>query len=76
MTSRIEKLLVEKGQKVGAEHPIGIMGDTAILFDDGIYFEIRHGQQSMDPLIWLNPNRLSTQHEQSAALRNDDGSIE
>lgn len=76
VTSRIEKLLVEKGQKIGAEKPIGIMGDTAILFDEGIYFEIRHGRQSMDPLVWLNPNRLSTQHEQSSALRSDDSSIE
>lgn len=76
VTSRIEKLLVEKGQKVKAEHPIGIMGEMAILFDEGIYFEIRHGRQSMDPLTWLNPNRLSTQHEHSTELRNDDSSIE
>lgn len=76
VTSRIEKLLVAKGQKVKAEHPIGIMGEMAILFDEGIYFEIRHGRQSIDPLIWLNPNRLSTQHEHSAELRSDDSSIE
>lgn len=63
VTSRIEKLLVEKGQRVKAESPIGIMGDTAVLFDEGLYFEIRHGRESLDPLAWLNPNRLSTQHE-------------
>ncbi|EKD39120.1 MAG: lipoprotein NlpD/LppB [uncultured bacterium] len=65
VTARIEKLLATKGQKVKAETPIGIMGDTAILFDEGIYFEIRHGRQSIDPIIWLNPNRLSTLHEHS-----------
>ena len=73
VTSRIEKLLVAKGQQVRAESSIGIMGDTAVLFDEGLYFEIRHGRDSLDPLIWLNPNRLSAERqehppEQSAAI--------
>lgn len=76
VTARIEKLLATKGQKVKAETPIGIMGDTAILFDEGIYFEIRHGHQSMDPIIWLNPNRLSTQHEHSTELPNNVSSVQ
>jgi septal ring factor EnvC (AmiA/AmiB activator) len=63
VTSRIEKILVEKGQKVEQEDNIGIMGDTATLFDEGLYFEIRHGRESLDPLLWLNPNRLSNLHE-------------
>jgi murein hydrolase activator len=60
VTSRIEKILVEKGQKIKKNQAIGIMGNTATLFDDGIYFEIRHNNQPLDPLLWLNPNRLST----------------
>jgi septal ring factor EnvC (AmiA/AmiB activator) len=68
VTSRIEKILVAKGQQVKREEAIGIMGNTATLFDEGIYFEIRHGSQSLDPLIWLNPNRLKTSHEHSAEL--------
>ncbi len=63
VTSRIEKILVEKGQKVQQEDIIGIMGDTATLFEEGLYFEIRHGRESLDPLLWLNPNRLSNLHE-------------
>jgi len=63
VTSRIEKILVKKGQQVKAEEQIGIMGSTATLFDEGLYFEIRHGRQSLDPLLWLNPNRLSVPHE-------------
>ncbi len=63
ITSRIEKILVAKGQKVKKEQPIGIMGDTATLFDEGLYFEIRHERDSLDPLLWLNPNRLSNMHE-------------
>lgn len=65
VTSRIEKILVEQGDKIKVRDKIGIVGDTATLFDEGLYFEIRHGRESLDPLLWLNPNRLSTQHEKS-----------
>jgi len=66
VTSRIEKILVEQGDKVKLSDKIGVVGDTATLFDEGLYFEIRHGRQSLDPLLWLNPNRLSTRHESSS----------
>ncbi len=59
VTSRIEKILVEQGQKIKREQVLGLMGSTATLFDDGLYFEIRHGTRSLDPLLWLNPNRLT-----------------
>lgn len=62
VTSRIEKILVKKGQKVKQGQSIGVMGDTATLFDEGLYFEIRHGSESQDPLSWLNPDRLSIAH--------------
>jgi len=76
VTSRIEKILVTKGQKIKREDTIGIMGGTATLFDDGIYFEIRHGSQSLDPLIWLNPNRLKTSHEHSGEPPNQGSSVQ
>ena len=63
VTSRIEKIMAHRGQEVKTGDTIGIVGDTAMLFDEGLYFEIRHGKQSLDPLLWLNPNRLSTLHE-------------
>lgn len=56
VTSRIEKILVEIGQRVRKRDTIGIMGDTATLFDEGLYFEIRHGRDSLDPLLWLKPD--------------------
>ncbi len=59
VTSRIEKILVEQGQRTKREQVLGLMGSTATLFDDGLYFEIRHGTRSLDPLLWLNPNRLT-----------------
>jgi len=59
VTSRIEKILVEKGQKVKRKERIGVMGDTATLFDEGLYFEIRHERESMDPLVWLRAGGLT-----------------
>ena len=75
VTSRIEKILVEKGQKLKKEDRIGIMGDTATLFDEGLYFEIRHGRESLDPLLWLNPNRLRNLHELPANQVDSDSSV-
>jgi septal ring factor EnvC (AmiA/AmiB activator) len=63
VTARIERILVKKGQEVKKEDTIGIMGETATLFDEGLYFEIRHGRESLDPLLWLNRNRLSNFRE-------------
>lgn len=65
VTSRIEGISVSKGQHVSKESTIGVIGITATLFDEGLYFEIRHGKETLDPLEWLNPNRLSTVHESS-----------
>ncbi len=65
VTSRIEKLLALQGDTVKAESVLGIMGDAATLFDGGLYLEIRHGKQPLDPLLWLDPNRLSIPEEKS-----------
>jgi len=63
VTSRIEKLLVHQGENVKSGSVLGIMGNAATLFEGGLYLEIRHGKQPLDPLLWLNPNQLSTSHE-------------
>jgi len=59
VTSRIEKLLAHKDDSVKRGTVIGITGDTATLFDEGLYFEIRHGKKSLDPLAWLERDRLT-----------------
>ncbi|MDD3815731.1 MAG: peptidoglycan DD-metalloendopeptidase family protein [Desulfocapsaceae bacterium] len=59
VASRIEKLLKEEGDVVKAGEDIGIMGETATLMEDGLYFEIRHGAETEDPLLWLDKNKLS-----------------
>jgi septal ring factor EnvC (AmiA/AmiB activator) len=35
------------------------MGETATLMEEGLYFEIRHDTETLDPLLWLDKNKLS-----------------
>ncbi len=57
--ARLEKLLKHKGEKVDQGQLIGLTGDTATLMDEGVYFEIRHGSTTEDPLLWLDKASLT-----------------
>jgi len=59
VVSRVEKLLKEEGATVMAGEEIGVMGETATLVEEGLYFEIRHASETEDPLRWLDKNKLS-----------------
>jgi septal ring factor EnvC (AmiA/AmiB activator) len=63
VTARVEQTLVEKGQRVAQRQVVGAVGVTATLFNDGVYFEVRHGRESVDPLLWLNPEPLQARLE-------------
>ncbi len=58
ITSRMERLLVQKGQQVNENTEIGVMGDTATLLTPGLYFELRKDTDQLDPLEWLNTAKL------------------
>ncbi len=58
ITSRVEKILTNKGNTVEAGSRIAEMGETATLMDKGMYFEIRHGSESLDPMLWLDTRGL------------------
>ena len=58
--SRIERILAEKGQTVREGSEIGIMGDTATLINEGLYFEIRKDSTPLAPLEWLDQSKLQT----------------
>jgi murein hydrolase activator len=66
ITSRIERLLVKKGDIVRRNSTIGIMGSTATILDKGLYFEIRFKDTPLDPLKWLNTDNLQLEKKQSA----------
>jgi len=57
--SRMEKLLKNKGDDVKTGDSIALMGDTATLLDEGLYIEIRHESESLDPLQWLDKNKFT-----------------
>jgi len=59
ITSRIERMLVSNGANVKRNDIIGIIGSTASIMDDGLYFEIRHKDIPQDPLLWLDNDKLS-----------------
>jgi septal ring factor EnvC (AmiA/AmiB activator) len=54
----MERLLVNKGQRVDRNTDIGIMGDTATLLTPGLYLELRKDTDHLDPLQWLDVSRL------------------
>ena len=58
ITSRMERLLVKKDQRVDSGTKIGIMGETATLLTPGLYFELRKDTDHLDPLQWLDTARL------------------
>jgi septal ring factor EnvC (AmiA/AmiB activator) len=64
ITSRIERILVKKGDIVRRNGTIGIMGSTATILDEGLYFEVRQNDTSLDPLAWLNPSNLKIAKKQ------------
>ncbi len=59
ITSRLEKILKKKGEKISQGEIIGLTGDTATLMDEGIYFEIRHGAKPLNPLEWIDKSGLT-----------------
>jgi len=56
ITARLDTISVVEGEKVQPRRQIGTTGDIATLFSKGLYFEIRHGSEPLDPLPWLQQN--------------------
>ena len=56
VTAYLDTIEVKEGQRVLGRKEIGTTGDMATLYSGGLYFEIRHGKKSLDPLKWLYPN--------------------
>ncbi len=51
------KLLVNVGDSVRGNQPIGEIGDTGLTGESRLYFELRQGGEALDPLIWLAKRR-------------------
>lgn len=51
------KLLVNVGDPVRGNQPIGEIGDTGLTGESRLYFELRQGGEALDPLSWLSKRR-------------------
>ena len=51
------KLLVNVGDAVRSNQPIGEIGDTGLTGQSTLYFELRQGGQALDPVPWLIKRR-------------------
>lgn len=51
--AHLAKLLVSVGDKVKKDQMIGEIGDTGVSEGNRLYFELRRGDQPVDPLTWL-----------------------
>lgn len=47
------KILAKVGDQVAGGHPIGETGDTGVIGENTLYFELRQGTEPVDPLQWL-----------------------
>jgi len=66
LASRIAQIQAEEGLKVQSGQTIGIMGDNSGLLDEGLHFEIRRGTTPLDPLLWLDKDKLNSRTPKAA----------
>lgn len=59
MVAGASELVKQEGDRVAEGEVIGTTGSSESLPGGGIHFEIRRGAQTLEPLQWLNRNRLT-----------------
>lgn len=59
LSCHASRLFKEVGNMVKQGEVIGLVGDTGSLYGSGLYFEIRHGGKSVNPLNWLAQSGLA-----------------
>jgi len=62
--AHLSEIIVQTGEKVGAESQIALSGNTGRSSGPHLHFEIRNGSDPLDPLLLL-PNGLKTLHVSS-----------
>jgi septal ring factor EnvC (AmiA/AmiB activator) len=59
LISRAAELYKKEGDTVSTGEAIGIMNESGGLLGEGLHFEIRHGTEPENPLLWLAKNLLT-----------------
>lgn len=58
-----EKVLVKMGERVKQGQVIALSGSSSTKFGPGIYFEVRHFSDAIDPMAWIARNETKDDHE-------------
>jgi septal ring factor EnvC (AmiA/AmiB activator) len=66
LVSRAAELYKQEGDTVSAGEAIGIMNESGGLLGEGLHFEIRHGTEPENPLLWINKNLLTVSAPRAA----------
>lgn len=53
--AHLDKIAVIQGEMIGAETPIGTVGDTDTLVGSALKFQLRKNNKPLDPVPWLVP---------------------
>lgn len=56
--SSLSNLNVTQGQAISRMHPLGQSGSSGFYKDPGVYFEIRHFAEPLDPAQWVKKGSL------------------
>lgn len=59
LSCHASKLFKKVGDAVRQGELLGLVGNSGSLYGSGLYFEIRHGSKSVDPLNWLATSELA-----------------
>ncbi len=59
LSCHASKLFKKVGETVRQGEVIALVGDTGSFHESGLYFEIRHGTKSVNPLDWLTKSGLT-----------------
>jgi len=58
LSCHASRLFKKVGDRIKQGEVIGLVGDTGPFYGSGLYFEIRHGGKSVNPLNWLAQSEL------------------
>jgi septal ring factor EnvC (AmiA/AmiB activator) len=61
--AHLEEFFKEKGSRVESDEVIATVGDTEAMSGPGLHFEVRHHDQPLDPMEWLDNIKRSHLHD-------------
>ncbi len=72
--AHLNQVHVEKNMEISDRQFIGEAGEDTGSFGTGLYFELRHFSEPMDPTTWFNSKKFKIAQNQSLNAKDDQGS--